>query len=184
MSVFLIIGAIGLVILLVSLLFGEAIEGVLDLDFLGGDLFSTASIAAFLGAFGFGGVIALSLLDSIGWATAVGLVAGALATWGAAALTRWLKSGENEAVLRSESLVGATGRVITDIPAGSYGEILVRVAGRNLKRSAKAELPIPSGTEVWVSGILSPTAVQVTPARALPEAPGDLPDLTDPDNPH
>lgn len=50
MSVFLVIGVVGVVILLVSLLFGEAIEGVLDLDFLGGDLFSTASLAAFLGA--------------------------------------------------------------------------------------------------------------------------------------
>lgn len=183
MSVFLIIGAIGLVILLVSLLFGEAIEGVLDLDFLGGDLFSTASIAAFLGAFGFGGVIALSLIQSIGWAVAVGLVAGGLATWGAASLTRWLKSGENQAVLRSDTLVGAPARVITDLPAGSYGEVLVRVAGRNLKRSAKSEVPIPRGTEVWVSGILSPTAVQVTPARGLTQTEA-FPELPDPDNPH
>lgn len=169
MSVFLVIGVVGLAILLVSLLFGEALEGILDLDFLGGDLFSTASIAAFLGAFGFGGLIAHSVSDSTIVGVIVGLVAGALATWGAASLTRWLKSGERDAVIRSDSLVGSSARVITAIPADSYGEVLVRVAGRSLKRSARSDVDVPSGTEVWVSGILSPTAVQVTPAHELPE---------------
>lgn len=167
MTTFLIIGAVGLVILLVSVIFGEAIEGIFDLDFLGGDLFSTASIAAFLGAFGFSGVISLSLLEVTWVAILVGAIAGALALWGAASLTRWLKRGENLAVVRSDSLVGASARVITAIPEGSYGEVLIKLGGRTLKRSAKSDVAVPSGTEVWISGIVSPTAVQVTPSHEL-----------------
>lgn len=167
MTTFLIIGTIGLVILLVSVIFGEAIEGIFDLDFLGGDLFSTAGIAAFLGAFGFAGVISLALLDVTWIAIMVGAIAGIAAFWGAAALTRWLKRGENDAVIRSASLVGASARVITDIPEGSYGEVLITLGGRTLKRSARAEIAVASGTEVWVSGIVSPTAVQVTPSHEL-----------------
>lgn len=176
MTTFLIIGGIGLVILLVSVVFGEAIEGIFDLDFLGGDLFSAAGIAAFLGAFGFSGVISLALLDITWIAILVGLVAGGIAFWGAAALTRWLKAGENHAVVRSDALVGASGRVITAIPEGSYGEVMISVGGRTLKRSARADVSIPSGVEVWVSGIVSPTAVQVTPSRELRNPASEIPE--------
>ena len=161
MTVFLIIGIIGLVIVGASLLFGEALEGLFDLDFLGGDLFSVASIAAFLGAFGFGGVISLSIVDVTWIAAVVGVLAGGTAAWGATALTRWLKRGENAATFRSDSLVGANARVITAIPEDGYGEVRVFVGGTSRKRAARGQMAIPSGTEVWVSNILSPTAVEV-----------------------
>lgn len=167
MTVFLIIGIIGLVIVGASLLFGEAIEGLFDLDFLGGDLFSVAGIAAFLGAFGFGGVISLSIADVMWLAIVVGVVAGVLAAWGATALTRWLKRGENLATFRSESMIGAQARVITAIPEDGYGEVRIFVGGTSRKRAARASQAIPSGTEVWVSDILSPTAVEVTPTGEL-----------------
>ena len=48
------------------------------------------------------------------------------------------------------------------IPADGYGEITLSVAGHVRKFSAKSALPVEAGTEVWVSGILSPTAVEVT----------------------
>ncbi len=167
MTVFLVIGIIGLALVAGSLIFGEAVEGLLDLDVLGGDLFSVASIAAFLGAFGFGGVISLSVVDVTWIAVVVGIVAGALAAWGATSLTRWLKRGENAASFRSDSLIGATARVITDIPDGGYGEVRVLGPGGARKRSARADVAIPSGTEVWVSDVLSPTAVAVTPVQQL-----------------
>ncbi len=167
MTVFLIIGILGLMIVGLSLLFGEAIDGLLDLDFLGGDLFSIASIAAFLGAFGFGGVISLSIVDVTWIAVVVGILAGILAGWGAAALTRWLKRGETAASFRSDALVGAAGRVITAIPDGGYGEVRIYLGGRSHKRAAKADRAIASGTEVWVSSILSPTAVEVAPAAGI-----------------
>lgn len=168
MTVFLVLGIVGLAIVGASLLFGEVIEGLFDLDFLGGDLFSIASIAAFLGAFGFGGLISLGIVDVLWIAVVVGLAAGVLAAWGATSLTRWLKRGEVEGGFRSDSLVGATARVITDIPDGGYGEVRILGAGGSRKRSARADQPIPAGTEVWVSSVVSPTAVEVTPSRELP----------------
>lgn len=168
MAIFLTIGIVGLVIVAASLLFGEIIDGVFDLDFLGGDLFSVPSLAAFLGAFGFGGVISLSLVDVTGIAVVVGIVAGVLAAWGATALTRALTRGEDAATFRSDSLVGATGRVITDIPESGYGEVRIFGTGGSRKRSARADTAIPAGTEVWIASVLSPTAVEVNPVDALP----------------
>lgn len=170
-GVFLAIGVIGIVVVLVALLLGDIIEGALDLDSLGGDIFSLASIAAFVGAFGFGGYISLALLDVTWVAVVVGIVAGVLAAWGAASLTRWLKRSESAASFRSDRLVGAPGKVITDIPEGGYGEVRIHGAGGSRKRAARAAAPIPAGTEVWVSGIVSPTAVEVTASHELPAPP-------------
>ena len=57
MTPFLIIGAIGVALALVALVVGDVLDGVLNLDALDSDLFSISSISAFVGAFGFGGVI-------------------------------------------------------------------------------------------------------------------------------
>lgn len=171
---FLVVGVIGLAVVLLSILLGDVIDGLLDLDMLGGDLFSVASIAAFLGAFGFGGVISFGILDVTWIAVIVGLVAGIAAAWGATSFTRWLKSGEKNSTFTSQSMVGSSARVITDIPAGGFGEVRVLGSGQSRKRAARSDVPIPSGTEVWVSAIVSPTAVEVTPSRTLPEAPETL----------
>lgn len=171
MGLFVTIGVIGLVIVLLSILLGDVVDGIFDLDIMGGDLFSLAGIAAFLGAFGFGGVISLSVVDVTWIAVVVGIVAGILAAWGATAFTRWLKRSESSSSFRSHTMVGATARVITDIPAGGYGEVRIQGSGQSRKRAARSALPIQAGTEVWVSGIVSPTAVEVTPTHELPESP-------------
>ena len=60
--------------------------------------------------------------------------------------------------------VGLVGRVLTDIPGGgSYGVVRVSVGGHVLQCNASAVLAIPSGTEVSITGVLSPTAVTVAP---------------------
>lgn len=160
-TTFLIIGAVGVALVVVTLVVGDLFDGVLHLDALDNDLFSISSLAAFIGAFGFGGAIGLGTLDNMTLAIIIGLVIGALAAWGAVSLTRRLKS--DGASFRSDSMIGHSGRVITAIPEGGYGEITINVAGHVRKITARAEQPIPSGTEVWVSAIASPTAVEVTP---------------------
>lgn len=175
---FLVAGLIGLLILGLALIVGDVIDGVFHVDFLDNDLFSTASIGGFIGAFGFGGLIASSFVPGLLVPMIVGVLAGALAAWGAAALTRWLRRGEHQGAFHSSSMVGSAGRVITAIPEGGYGEVLVFVGGSSKKRSARANEAIPAGTEVWVSDIVSPTAVEVTrahPADPEPMAPLDPP---------
>lgn len=171
MTLFVTIGVVGLLIVLLSILLGDVVDGILDLDMLGGDLFSVAGLAAFLGAFGFGGVISLALVDVTWIAVVVGIVAGFVAAWGATSLTRWLKRGESSSTFKSHSMVGASARVITDIPAGGFGEVRILGSGQSRKRAARSTEPIEAGTEVWVSAIVSPTAVEVTPSHALPGSP-------------
>lgn len=163
MTLFLIIGGVGVLLVLIALIVGDLLDGLFHLDVLGGDLFSFSSIAAFIGAFGFGGAIGLSLIDNTAFAVVVGAVVGGLAAWGAVALTKSLKQGESAASFRSDSMIGHSGFVITSIPAGGYGEIRISVGGHVRKLSARSALPVDTGQEVWVSSILSPTAVEVTP---------------------
>ncbi len=162
MATFLIIGAVGLALVFVALVVGDLLDGLLHLDALGGDLFSVSSVAAFLGAFGFGGALGLAMFQSTLPAVAVGIVIGSLATWLAVKLTKALKS-DDSASFNTNSMIGHAGSVITDIPEDGYGEVRLNVAGHVRKLSARAATAIPSGSEVWVSAILSPTAVEVVP---------------------
>jgi len=157
---FLIIGAIGIVLAVVALVVGDVLDGVLQLDALDSDLFSISSISAFVGAFGFGGALGLSLVDNMAVAVASGVVIGAAAAWGAVWLTRKLKHDARH-TFRSDSLVGAPARVITAIPEAGYGEVRLVAGGHVRKFSARADRPIETGTEVWVSAVVSPTAVEV-----------------------
>ena len=160
MTLFLIIGAIGIALALVALVVGDVLDGVLHLDALDSDLFSISSISAFVGAFGFGGALGLSLVDNVAVAVASGLVIGALAAWGALWLTRKLKHDQRH-TFRSDSLVGHPARVITAIPVAGFGEVRLTASGHVRKFSARSDRPIEAGTEVWVSAVVSPTAVEV-----------------------
>ncbi|MBK7819710.1 MAG: hypothetical protein IPJ61_01195 [Tessaracoccus sp.] len=171
MTPFLIIGSVGVVLVVVALLIGDVLDGVFHLDALDSDLFSLSSVAAFVGAFGFGGALGLALIDHIGFAVVVGLVVGALAAWLAIRLTKALKSDDSAVSFRSDSMIGHSGRVVTAIPADGYGEISLSVAGHVRKFSAKSALPVEAGAEVWISGILSPTAVEVTQTSGPKELP-------------
>ena len=168
---FLVMGIVGIVVVLAALLLGDVIDGIFDIDFLGGDLFSIAGLAAFIGAFGFGGYISLALINLVWLATVVGLVAGGLAAWGATSLTRWLKRSENAASFRTESVLGASGKVITDIPVDGFGEVRIHGYSGTHKWAARSSRPLAAGVEVWVSGIVSPTALEVTIARDPLEKP-------------
>ena len=157
MSVFLVLGIVGVMVLLVSLILGDLLDSALHFDSSDSEVFSTSAIAAFVGAFGFGGVAVHEFTDNVWWASLVGVGTGSLACWAAVALTRWLKRAETGHAPRNDNLIGAEARVITHIPEDGFGEIRIGTH----KRAARAELPIPAGTPVWVSGILSPTAVEV-----------------------
>lgn len=167
---FLVIGAVGLGLLVVTLVIGEFfdVHGVVD-----SDIFSIASISAFLGAFGFSAAAVDSatdrLLVSIPVGVVVGLLFSALTVW----LTRSLKNSRTDATVNTNSLVGHEARVLTAIPATGHGEVTVRVGGHLVKYSARSATPLDAGTRVWVSNVLSATALEVSPVDAV----GGPPDL-------
>jgi hypothetical protein len=161
MTTFLVIGACGLVVLVLSLLVGELLEGVLD--GVGGDWFSTEVVGAFVAALGFGGALAeaqgLPLPVATGVGVGAGVVFGAFAAW----LTRLVRSGGTEATPSTEDVLGWDARVVSPIPLDGLGVVTVRRGGHLLRFNARAEQALPTGAEVHVTGVLSPTAVTVAP---------------------
>jgi membrane-bound ClpP family serine protease len=162
---FLIIGGVGLAIVVVSLLFGDFLDGMFEsphFDVVDGWL-STPVIGAFLAAFGFGGALLLRGPElSLAWATTGGLAAGVTLGGVTVALVRVLMNMPTDPTPRTRDLVGSLGTVVTRIPEHGLGEIAVTAAGQRLKLSARADAPIASGTTVVVVDVTSPTSVVVT----------------------
>lgn len=164
MTALLIIGAVGVGLLLLSLVLGDFLDGVLDgFDIDGGGLLSTEVVGAFLGAFGFGGAMLESTTSAtLPVAVGGGIVAGLLGAGIALVIVRTFLRMPTDATPRSGDLTGKLGRVVTRIPDGGLGEITVSHHGHRVKLSARSEQPVPSGTDVVIVDVLSPTAVLVS----------------------
>ena len=173
---FLIIGGIGLVILMLALMLGDLdlsgpFDGVLD-----NDVFSIATVSAFVGAFGFGGAIAQEIVGTLWFAIPIAVVMGVVFSWFTIWLTRKLKNSASGTSVNTKSLVGREARVITAVPTGGYGQVSLSVNGHRTMYSAKSSDEVPAGTSVWISGVLSATAVEVQPTHLLDPAPTQQPD--------
>ena len=180
---FLIIGGIGLAVLVVALLIGDVLDlsgplgGMLD-----SDVFSIASISAFTGAFGFGGAIAHELAGTLWVSVPVGIVMGLVFSYFTIWLTRKLKDSSG-ATVNTSTMVGREARVLTAIPEDGYGQVTLSVGGHRQMLSAKATIPVDAGTRVWISNVLSATAVEVTPTDAITDGDADAPPPEPPPSP-
>lgn len=168
MTLFLGLGIAGVALLALSLIFDGILEGLFDgvgvLDGLFDGLLSLPVIAGFVSMLGFGGAIVLgttglSTLAATGAGVLAGLVAAGL-TW---KLSRALMRDQTDGTPRGEDLIGTSGAVVTPIPAGGYGEVLLSLGGHLVKMSAKSQEPVPRGAEIWVEAALSTTSVSVRP---------------------
>lgn len=161
MTTFLVIGLIGLLLLGLSLVLGDVFDGALD--FLAGDVFSSAVLGAFISATGFGGAAAqgfgLPMPLALPIGLAAGVVFGVFALW----LTRLIRDGGSDATLTTDDSIGREGRVVTAIPTGGFGVVNILVGGHTMRLNAKADEPIEPGTPVHVTSVLSPSAVTVAP---------------------
>jgi len=164
---FIVIGAVGLALLLLSLVLGEVFDGLLgglDLD-AGGGFFSGPVLGAFLASFGFGAAL---IIYSTGAGAALGAIGGlvsGLVVGGIALLMmRSLVNMPTDETVSTSSLTGAPGVVITAIPAEGFGEVNIRHHGSQNKYNARSQTPIPAGSPVRVVAVLSSSAVMVEPA--------------------
>jgi membrane protein implicated in regulation of membrane protease activity len=166
----LILGSAGLALLAAALIFGEA------LSLHGADAdgpFSVTAMSAFLGAFGFVGAIGSELAGgappaAIVAGTVAGTVGAVPAAWLAVRLTRSLSNMNTDATLTAANLIGATGVVVTPVPAIGYGEVRVMAGGQLIKLNAKSDGPLPVGTAVFVVEAPSESSVVVLETTALP----------------
>jgi len=159
----LVVGAVGLLVLLVSLVAGEIELGLGDAD----GPFSLPAIAAFVGGLGFGGAAATALLPPLSGGVTVllallaGLVVAVPIAWGAVKLAGALQDMPTEPTLTRERLLGTQGVVVSAIPAAGFGEVRLTVAGQQLKYNARCHHALPAGTPVYVIATPSDTSVEV-----------------------
>jgi membrane protein implicated in regulation of membrane protease activity len=178
--VFLVVGAIGLAVLVLSLAVGELDLGFGDVDADGP--FSLPAIAALIGGVGFGGAAATSLLpaslpEAVGVLVALlaGLAVAVPLAWGAVRFSRALRDMPTQETLTRHHLVGTQGVVVSAVPSSGFGEVRLNVAGQPLKISARSDVPLAAGTPVYVVDTLSETSVHVVSTapdplpRALPD---------------
>ena len=175
-AVFLLVGALGIVVLLLSLFAGEIGDfGHPDAD----GPFSVPAIAALLGGVGFGGAAASAVLPealpdavTVLLSVAVGLAVAVPLAWGAVRLSRALKDMPTQETLTRHHLIGAQGVVVSAVPSPGYGEVRLALAGQQLKYAARSDAPLPAGTPVYVVEALSDTSVQV-----VSTAPDPMPEI-------
>ena len=131
------IGAFGLLLLLVMLVGGEIFGGDHDLthdvshigEGGGPSVFSLRIMAAFLTAFGVGGIVARYYNLSHPAASGIGVVAGMGMAGVVYQFAKLLYSQQASSVLRMEGLVGATAEVSVAIPEGGVGQIAMSSSG-------------------------------------------------------
>ncbi len=171
MTLFLLVGGLGVLMLVGGLIFGELLDGVFHgpaeglFGALAPDAGLSAAIGAGLGAFGFIGAL---LLGPFGLLLAVlgGGVAALALGIAAISLTRLLL-GAPPPPVRSGDLLGVFGTVVTPIPAVGLGEVVLPQAGSRVKLAARSHEPVPTGTSVYVVEVLSATSVAVQRADLL-----------------
>lgn len=157
-SIFLVIGVIGAVLLLISLL----LDGIFDFFDFGDGPLSLTTIAAFTTLLGFTafGLVGAGVPVPLAafWGAVAGLVGGVLAWW----LARLMRKAESTTAVSSAELTGLEATVVLGIPAGGgYGEIALTMHGERVSLSASAEEPIERGKRVEIVDTLTPTAVRV-----------------------
>lgn len=140
MTLFIILGAVGLALLVVSLIFGD----LFDLD--GGGLVSVPAIAVALVLFGASGAITTAAhLDPV-WVYVVAAACGVVAYGLSALLVRSLSRSSDGT---PRDVTDDTGIAMSDI-TGSSGEVSLDGAGEIERRMAFADETIPQGTRIRV----------------------------------
>jgi membrane protein implicated in regulation of membrane protease activity len=142
-TVFLAIAAVGFLLLMMSLFFGEIFEhfdGTLDhdLEHGGPGFFSTRVMSVFITAFGGFGAIATHYGFSPLAASGVGALSGAVLATPVYMFARFLYGQQASSDARTTDLVGQTGRVVVAIPAGGVGQVRCRIGEELIDRIARA----------------------------------------------
>jgi membrane protein implicated in regulation of membrane protease activity len=169
-SVFLTIGAVGLLFLLFSLLFGEFLDELhfdFDASHDGPGFFSTRVISIFFTALGGVGAICLSQGMSVAASSAFGLAGGILMGGLIYLFARFLYSQQASSNIDTADLVGLKAEVIVDIPAGGLGQVRCLIGESMVEKTARSKdgIAIAHNSQVLIEG-LSNESLIVSPWTA------------------
>ena len=176
MLIYAAIGAVGFLILLVMLFVGDVggdhdIGGHdvsvdhADADHGGPGIFSVRIMAAFLTAFGVGGVVARYNGLSHPAASGVGVLAGIVMAGLVYQFARMLYAQQASSEVRMNTLIGKSAEVSVAIPASGIGQVVVIASGERSEHIARGAggLAVARGTEVVVTGLRGDSVI-VAPA--------------------
>lgn len=158
-GIFLIIGIVGAVLLLISVL----LDGIFEAFDFGDGPLSLTTIAAFTAIFGFSSFALVGAGLSTPVAGGLGAVAGVLGGVAAWWLSRAIRGAESSTAVSGEELVGSQASVVLAIPAGGLGEVALVRHGERVSLSATADTAIPRGSLVRIVNTITATSVRVEP---------------------
>ena len=175
LMLFAVIGGIGFVFLLISLVVGDLFEMV-GVDLGGGidngmdfGLLDSRVIAVFITAFGGFGVIGTQLgLGAVG-SSMIGLLGGVIFGAGVSVFGRFLVGQQASSTVTDKDLVGRTAQVSVAIKPGTIGQITAIVGDERVERIARAKdgMEISAGSLVKVESIVGDSVI-VVPEGASP----------------
>ena len=158
-GVFLVIGVIGALLLIVSVV----LDGIFEVFDFGDGPLSLTTIAAFTAIFGFAAFASVGAGASVSLSGAIGAIAGVAGGAGAWWLSRLIRGAESSTAVTADELLGAEAGVVLAIPAGGLGEIALVRHGERVSLSATSDTAIARGARVRVTQTLSATSVKVAP---------------------
>jgi membrane protein implicated in regulation of membrane protease activity len=180
MAIYAAIGAVGFLFLLAMLFMGD-FGGDHDIgghdlgghDVAHGDadhgpgLFSARIMAAFLTAFGVGGVVGRYYGLPHPAASGIGVLAGVVMAGLVYQFAKVLHSQQASSEVRVSSLIGKLAEVSVSIPASGVGQVVVIASGERTEHIARGAngVAVPRGTEVVVTGLRGDSLI-VVPASA------------------
>src|SRR5688572_1881220 len=176
MLIYVAIGAFGFLFLVAMLFFGGDAggNGADDHGVAHGEgeaggpsVFSARVMAAFLTAFGVGGVVGRYYDLSHPAASGVGVIAGMVMAGMVYQFAKLLYSQQASSELRMATLIGRSAEVTVAIPAGGLGQVTVSVGGERSEHIARGagNQAVARGTEVVVTGLRGDSLV-VAPASS------------------
>jgi len=179
MLIYVAIGAFGFLFLAVMLFFGGDAgggggrhDGVAhgDGEVGGPSVFSARIMAAFLSAFGVGGVVGRYYNLSHPAASGVGVVSGIIMAGLVYQFARLLYSQQASSEVRMSTLVGRSAEVSVSIPPGGVGQVTLSVSGERSEHIARSRSgdALPRGTEVVITGLRGDSVVVAPPGAPVP----------------
>ena len=177
MLIYAAIGAIGFLFLIVMLFVGEIFGADHDVaghdvsaehgDAGGPSIFSARIMAAFLTAFGVGGVVARYYNLSHPASSGVGVAAGIVLSGIVYQFARLLYSQQASSEVRMSALVGRSAEISVAIPEAGVGQIALTYGGERSEHIARSEdgRALARGAEVMITGLRGDTVI-VAPAAA------------------
>lgn len=183
MLIYAAIGAVGFILLIFMLVAGDVFGGDheiggheiagdhLDAGQGGPGIFSVRIMAAFITAFGVGGIVGRYYDLSHPAASGIGVLVGVVMATLVYQFARVLHSQQASSELRMASLVGRSGEVSVGIPAGGVGQVTLIVGGERTEHLARAggSEAIARGMEVVITGLRGDGVVVAPPVPAPQE---------------